>query len=333
MSAFLITIDTEGDDLWSQPSEITTRNAAFLPRFQELCERYALRPTWLTNWEMAESWNFREFGRDCLARDSAEIGMHLHAWNQPPIDPLTADDFRRQPYLIEYSDALVRDKVRRLTDRLEELFDVKMRSHRAGRWALDERYAAALIAHGYKVDCSVTPGVDWSAAGGAPNGSGGTDYRRFPDDAYFVDPRDISRPGDSPLLEIPMTIVAEDRSTASAALRRGVAALPRGQRIADRLWPTRLWLRPDGRNRRSMLKILETAVQDGRDYVEFMLHSSELMPGGSPRFRSEARIERLYDDLHAVFETARNRFAGMTLSEYRRSVSPGRSVALREVSA
>ena len=43
--AFLVTIDTEGDDLWSRPREIGTRNAAFLPRFQALCEAHGLKPT------------------------------------------------------------------------------------------------------------------------------------------------------------------------------------------------------------------------------------------------------------------------------------------------
>ena len=41
MTAFLITIDTEGDNLWACPREITTYNSHYLPRFQQLCERYA----------------------------------------------------------------------------------------------------------------------------------------------------------------------------------------------------------------------------------------------------------------------------------------------------
>ena len=53
--AFLITIDTEGDNLWSRPRTMTTRNAEYLPRFQELCETYGLKPTYLTNWEMTNS--------------------------------------------------------------------------------------------------------------------------------------------------------------------------------------------------------------------------------------------------------------------------------------
>lgn len=37
--AFLITIDTEGDNIWARRLPITTRNAEYLPRFQKLCER------------------------------------------------------------------------------------------------------------------------------------------------------------------------------------------------------------------------------------------------------------------------------------------------------
>jgi hypothetical protein len=51
-AAFLITVDTEGDNLWARPRELTTHNAAWLPRFQALCERYGLKPTYLTAWEM-----------------------------------------------------------------------------------------------------------------------------------------------------------------------------------------------------------------------------------------------------------------------------------------
>lgn len=75
--SFLITIDTEGDNLWSRPRVITTRNAAFLPRFQALCEKFGLKPTYLTNYEMAISQEFVEFGRDSLRGGAAEIGRSL----------------------------------------------------------------------------------------------------------------------------------------------------------------------------------------------------------------------------------------------------------------
>ena len=124
--AFLITIDTEGDNLWSGLHSITTQNSHFLPRFQQLCEKYGFQPTWLTNWEMVECPVYREFAADALARGQAEIGMHLHAWNSPPVAPLTDDDFRRLPYLIQYSPMLMRRKIGTITDRLEDVFNTKM---------------------------------------------------------------------------------------------------------------------------------------------------------------------------------------------------------------
>jgi hypothetical protein len=68
--AFLVTIDTEGDDLWSRPREIGTRNAAFLPRFQALCEEHGLKPTWLVNHEMALCRVFQRFARAVLVRSA-----------------------------------------------------------------------------------------------------------------------------------------------------------------------------------------------------------------------------------------------------------------------
>ena len=72
---FLITIDTEGDDLWAKPQTITTHNSKFLPRFQQLCERFGQRPTWLVNYDMALCPDFQALGRNMLGRDAGEIGM------------------------------------------------------------------------------------------------------------------------------------------------------------------------------------------------------------------------------------------------------------------
>src|SRR2546426_950788 len=179
---FIITIDTEGDDLWARSwgsREITTRNAAYLPRFQSLCERFGFKPVYLTNYEMALSDVFVEFARDVVARGAGEVGMHLHAWNSPPLIPLTSDDFWFCPYLIEYPEAVMKEKIRTLTRLLEDRFSQEMISHRAGRWAFDARYAAILLDEGYGVDCSVTPGVDWRGNPGDPHGNGGSNYTGF----------------------------------------------------------------------------------------------------------------------------------------------------------
>jgi hypothetical protein len=328
---FLITIDTEGDNLWSQPREVTTRNAAFLPRFQELCERYRLKPTYLTDFDMVRAADYRDFASAAVARGAAEVGMHLHAWNSPPLVPLTDDDLRWQPYLIEYSQEVIRAKVHHMTALLEDTFQTKMLSHRAGRWSFDTTYAQALVAEGYTTDCSVTPLVSWRESKGDPNGGGGTDYSQFPSDAYFLDLTDIACAGESTLLEIPLTVMClQPAAVRYAAARCGERTLSR--RALQRFFPQTAWLRPRGNNRNEMLRILQAARRERRAYVEFMLHSSEFMPGGSPTFPTAASIERLYDDLDAVFSTAAQHFQGATLSEFR-STFPNRAAARPDAAA
>jgi len=320
--ALLVTIDTEGDNLWSRPRVVTTRNSEYLPRFQALCEKYGLKPTYLTNWEMVHSPAFREFGRDLLARRTGEIGMHLHAWNSPPLAPLTSDDDYYHPFLIDYPENQMREKVKALTSALEDTFGVTMASHRAGRWSFNETYARILVDQGYRVDCSVTPHVSWASILGNPAGKGGTDFSRFPDTAYFVDLNDIRRPGDSPLLELPVTIVPPSYPGVLEAARTLLAHYRFGARVAGRLFPFCLWLRPTRSNRKALLHILAIARQEQRPYIEFMLHSSELMPGGSPAFPSRESIEALYDDLEALFSTAQDVFEGHTLRDYYGRLAP-----------
>jgi hypothetical protein len=314
--AFLVTIDTECDNAWARSHTVATQNSAYLPRFQALCERYGVRPTYLTNWEMATCPVFQEFGRDLLARGAGEIGMHLHAWNSPPVIPLTEDDYLHHPYLIEYPEDQLREKVKVMTCTLEDVFGVKMVSHRAGRFSFDAVYARALVEHGYRVDCSVTPNVSWKGYKGDPNGAGGTDFSAFPESAYFLDLDDISRPGTSPLLEVPVTVTAPYVSRAGRIARAILETNRLGAKVARRLFPRCAWLYPRGYNRRVWPGLLRTVIEEGRDHAEFMIHSSELMPGGSPNLPTARSIETLYEAMEALFASARKDFVGYTLREY-----------------
>lgn len=313
---FLITVDTEGDNLWSRPRQITTRNAETLPRFQALCERHSFRPTYLVNYEMAVAPAFQEFGRELLARGAAEIGMHLHAWNSPPLVPLTDDDFHHQPYLAEYPEPVLRDKVRFMTALLEDTFGVKMTSHRAGRWRLSPAYARALVENGYLVDCSVTPHISWGDKKGDPKGHGGSDYSMYPELPYFMDPDDPSRPGRSQLLELPLTVLSA-RRTVVRLLPSAVRSASLVKRVIQRVLPAD-WMVPDRYNAARLPGVLPRALRLGRPYVEFAVHSSELIPGGSLSFFTEAEVERLFERLEALFEAAAARnLRAATLSEYR----------------
>ena len=317
---FIITVDTEGDDLWARPREITTHNARYLPRFQELCERFRLKPVYLTDYEMAISDVFAEFARDVVARGTGEIGMHLHAWNSPPLDPLTTDDFHHQPYLTEFAEPVMRRKVETLTAILEDRFCRKMVSHRGGRWAFDSRYAAILRDAGYRVDCSVTPGISWRASAGDPTGQGGPDYSAFPHRPFFLSSPDVSARAGEGLLEVPVTSRASELYRAAPWLY-GVRLVRRfayrASPAVSLLCPVQPALRaPVKRHLEAMVCLARKARSEQAQHLQFIVHSSELMPGGSPTFRTKSDIERLYEHLEILFEEQATWCYGTTLAEF-----------------
>ena len=232
---------------------------------------------------------------------------------------ITEADWRHGSYLIEYSTGVMREKIHRMTSTLADLLSVKVVSHRAGRWAFDERYAEALIDEGYEIDCSITPLVSWRHHTGARTGSGGPDYTTFPSQPYWIDPTDIGRPGMSSLLEVPVTIVPGRHRMVEAAIESMSSRL--GQRSLTvralrRIYPPSRWLRPSGDNGRDLRRIV-TQIADGEClHAEFMLHSSELMPGGSPRFPTAAHVESLYADIERLFAMVRRLCRPATLREF-----------------
>ncbi len=305
---FIITIDTEGDNLWAwkKGDGIKTENTLFLPRFQTLCDRYSFKPVWLSNWEMMNDDRYVEFAGRVQDEGRGEIGMHLHAWNTPPLYNLNTSGNPGAPYLIEYPDEIMDAKISAMTKIIEEKTGVKPVTHRAGRWATDERYFDFLYAHGYRVDCSVTPHVDWSETPGESTGSKGSDYSLSGETSYRVK-------GEKSILEVPVTIIRSHRLfSPTLKTARGILG-----NIYHSVQGSELWLRPDGTNLEKMLYIADrTSEDDGKDYLMFMLHSSELMPGGSPTFRTEESIEKLYGDLEVLFKKVSHTAEGITLRDY-----------------
>ena len=273
---FLISVDTEGDDQWSwMPGRpITTKNALFLPRFQELCEEYGFKPTYLTNYEMAKDQAFVNYMNPKLQHHLCEIGMHLHAWNCPPSYDLSTTKVDKEgqcPYLIEYPDEVMELKIETMTKCLSSIFENDIITHRAGRWAMDDRYFKLLKKYGYRIDCSITPGVDWRSCPGLSDGSMGSDYTNESEKPHLL----------RGVLEVPMTV-------------RRLHKMPKeylGRIHGFLANKHEIWLRPNGRNLEDMILLIDYCMRSGDDYVMFMIHSSELMPGGCWRFDTEEKIE------------------------------------------
>lgn len=297
MKYFIVTVDTEGDNLWDyvEGETINTRNAEFIPRFQQLCQKYGFKPVYLINFEMANSQYFVNKAKEWTAQGLCEIGLHLHAWNNPPIVELEGP-YHSNPYLIEYSEDVMRAKFKTLYELLLDKFGVNPVTHRAGRWAMDERYFKILKDFGIKVDCSYTPGVNWISSKGVTRG--GSDYTTASNNVQWIEG----------VLEVPATL-RRFRNCYNGTLKHKVKSLLKGEVV---------WLRPAISSFKAMKHVLDIVDKEADiDYVEFMIHSSELMPGGSPYFRTTDDVEREYKTMNQFFNyVALNGYQGITLADY-----------------
>ena len=320
---FLIGVDVEADNLWGNSRVISTENAAHIPRFQVLCEKHGMRLTYFVDYDMVREDRFVELGRDVLKRDVGEVGMHLHAWNTPPHHDLGSEG---PSYLYEYPIPVMREKISTVTRAIRETFGMKPVSHRAGRWGLNPAYAKLLAQEGYEVDSSVTPWMSWANSPGATPDSCGPDFRHFPSAPYYLDVDRIDRPGHSSLLEIPATVQlrkGSPRNAVKTAARR--VGLTRG-RVARAAYACE-WFRAAEMTAERLLRMVRKACTARDRHMMFTIHSSELMAGGSPSFQTDESIERLYEMLEALFETAAQTCRPMTVNEFAREFATSRQVA------
>lgn len=298
---FIITIDTEGDNIWHRVTtphgmrEIAVENAKYIERFQLLCEKYHFIPTYLVNYEMAHAEPFVSLAREWVKEGKCEIGMHMHAWNTPPIYNLPFNRKGHNPFAGEYPRKVLWKKLCVMTETLEKQFGVRPTSHRGGRWYIDGWYIKALKKLGYEVDCTVTPGVDWSGTIG--NEMYGQNYMKHPMKVYSM----------KGIWEVPPTIVG--RSVKDTFFRM----IQESSKI-KKISKEKIWLRPTGKNLKDMLYLLECTQK--QEYIEFMLHSSELMPGGSPNFKTKQSIEELYRDLEILFSEVAKTRKGISITEF-----------------
>lgn len=299
---FIITIDTEADNQWNPCHECTTENAKFLPEFQELAEKYHYKPVWLTTYEMANDNFFVEYFKEKQDNGLCEIGMHLHAWNNPPEYKLGSKTKERS-YLIEYPPNIIEEKIKNLDSLLTNKFGIKPVSHRAGRWATSDLYFNILKKYGYNIDCSITPHINWKKCLGE-TGLPGSNYKNYYEDDFLI----INE-----LLEVPVTIrkirlFEKNRITNLKGFIKEILWLIIGKNQ---------WIRPDNSFSVEGIKKVINMCNSNSDYIMFMIHSSELMPNGSPNFKTRNDIKNLYKNIEIIFEYVKKLgYEGITLREY-----------------
>lgn len=276
----IITVDTEADDQWKSDSSDTIHNVSALPRFQALCEKYDMFPTYLVTYEVVADNKAAAMLKDWQNRGVAEVGAHLHPWTTPPF----FENEKGKSFPNELSDESLRAKFIALTDSITERIG-KPKSYRAGRWGFDERQATLLAELGYRVDCSITPAVSWRSKSGLEGGVGGPDFTTEIAEPHMLNER---------VLEVPMTI------------------LPVG--LLGRLRWFRIF---EDTTLAQLCSVVRSARRKNLPALMFMIHSSELVPGQSPYVKDLAALEHVYATFESLLAFCKKeRVTGLTLADF-----------------
>lgn len=286
-----VTVDTEEEWDWAAgyptgPTRVS--NIQHLPGFQDRCERHGAAVTYFVNHAVLAAPDARRVVLDLAKRPKVEIGLHIHPWNTPPLQPVDAVPVR-DSFLHNLPPDLALAKLRTVLDAFRE-HGLKPTSYRGGRYSTTPEIQNFLRDNGFVADCSVLPYTTW-ADEKAP------DYRHRDPFPVRLPPR---RPGDSALWELPLTLGFTRRPF--GFWRRFLAAAKetplrhlRLVGLLDRLGIVRTsWLNFENPLGERMLDFLRVVRAARLPAVCFTLHSSSLLPGGSPYSRSAADVDRLF---------------------------------------
>jgi hypothetical protein len=310
--ALLVGVDTEADDQWSEKGrrELRVENAARLPALQSLFEEFGARPTYLVTHEMATRPESAAVLRGLAKGGRCEIGAHLHPWTSPPFRP---EDTAGHTYPLNLPDDILARQLGELTTTLEQSLGVRPTTYRAGRNGVDGRTLRILEGLGYSVDTSVDPLFNERRKGGPA-------FAGAPLHPYRPDYADVRRPGESRILEVPISAATDP--PLPKPLERLYASLPpipwRG--VLKRVGLKPVWLRPSYTAVPEMLSFASRLKERGAPCFNVIFHSSELLPGGSPYNPDAASVGRFETALRRLLEhvTSRLGAVGRTYAEFAR---------------
>ena len=153
-------------------------------------------------------------------------------------------------------------------------------------------------------------------------------FRTAPQHPYRPDPLDITKHGELPIVEIPVSVGLTRRWPAIA--QRAYVHLPKVSRMRGLLSRDYLnvvdfaWLYPARFDLELMKKTARILVEDGSPVLNVFIHSSELVAGASGRERTKADVEACFAGVSGILEFCLEEFEAepCTMSEAARALAP-----------
>jgi hypothetical protein len=310
----VVTIDVEEEGLFRgryDSANLAVENVPELARLDPIFQEWGIRPTLLVTYPVARHQACSDLLLKLKEKWHGEIGAHLHHWNTPPIQPLPyADPVPSEMIPRE----LLAEKLAKLLETINRM-GIRPTSFRMGRFNVGQKIFSLLAPAGIEVDSSVAPMRSYY---------GGPDHIGVSTDPYFADSDDPRMPGNSAILEVPITVVPLTR-------RLGWML----HQLREKALVPSTWISWFAINLGSLpvqpawtgLRRLKAATmlhrrRDGQVLTIFF-HSSELMPGGYPHHPTAQHVDRFLNRLRGfltwLYKTVK--VESLTLSELGRLYS------------
>lgn len=312
-------VDTEEEFDWNADFDRTATSVGHMReigRFQDLCERAGVRPTYMIDYPIATQDESLAALAPLVHAGRAAVGTHLHPWVNPPFDEEVT---RRNSYPGNLPPALERRKIEVLTDAIAAAFGARPSTYKAGRYGLGPATAASLVTLGYANDLSFCPGFDFRA-------DGGPDYS-----AAGSGPGWLDAPGG--LLELPASggFIGLMRGSGVALHRLAEHPVGRRLRLGGILGRAgllaRVRLSPEGFGIDDTRALTQALLTDGIRIFSFTLHSPSWQPGHTSYVRDDADLKRFLGHIHEYFQYFLGDLGGvaMTPDEVREYVAAHQS--------
>lgn len=259
---------------------ISTDTMHALPEANRRFQAAGLEPCWMADWPVVDNADSGGILRELVASRQCTVGTQLHPWVSPPFDEAVS---HRNSYTCNLPRALQREKLHRLTDRIEAAVGVRPRIYRAGRYGIGRHTAALLADFGYALDVSVRARFDYRS-------QGGPDFSRHP-----LWPWKVCRD----LYELPLT-------TAYTGALGQWPGVYRAESLRGTLARTgllaRVPLTPEGVPLADALEAIDVLLDGGHRLFSLSFHTPSLVPGHTPYVRDAADLTTFWRWWDGVFD-------------------------------
>lgn len=280
---FLISVDTEEEFDWNAPFQRdghTTISVPKLQEFQEFAESLGIKPVYFIDYAIIEDDTAVAFLRTVAEKNTAEVGVHLHPWVNPPFEEKVNV---HNSFAGNLPKELEEAKLVTLRDAIRDKIGITPTIFRAGRYGIGPHTIEILIKLGFVMDSSIRPRFDYS-------GQGGPDFMAVGSEPFWWN-------GDDKLLEVPLTTVYSGLLRKQAGL---VAGIMEKYPLVNALFSRskmleRIPLTPEGISARETKEAIDVALDDDLRLLIFSFHSPSLSPGHTPYVRTEEDLDGFYN--------------------------------------